>query len=589
MKAFQLKVMLKDSKPPIWRRVIVPAGITFSQLSMILNTVMGWSGAHLFEFEFYHLELHILEDADDATGFGRYDSLEASTTYIREYLEENDWFTYIYDMGDYWQHRVTVEKVLTDYENNYPQVIKFKGDCPPDDSGGIYGFYEKLDIAADESNPDHEEVQAWLDEQGCPNPYSLEEVNETLKGCFFYIWGKGEKRPQEEIFESMMGGEYGLHATKRDKNKNGQIIRSSAHEAEDSLRRMADLMKAYQEMLEKGGEMTLDETEAAGERERPSLKEIMSDYEKKDILEIAKTKGIQGTSGCNKESLIEKVVLHMTRPEIAELYFACLTDEEIRVFEECAKEKEPCELEEDDELDKLGEAGYLGLTSDLEYLVPAETVKVYEQISGPEFDKKRKKMGFFLVCLRTAGLLYGITPLEVIVKLTQTNPEEAMDEQEVVEMLGKIPPEYRDFVLKDKKVYLNSLWPDDHGLLQEQGDLPFYIPSAEEIRQVEKIGWIIDFDRMGAVRAELVQKIGAGEEAAAFACSQIACCFVAGGSLEDAEEILEACGIAVKGEKKRKPLLDILRKTRNHTRMTTNRGFTFREILEQALERNRKK
>ena len=57
MKAFQLKVVIKDSKPPIWRRVIVPAGITFSQLSMILNEAMGWSGEHLCEFEFYHLRL----------------------------------------------------------------------------------------------------------------------------------------------------------------------------------------------------------------------------------------------------------------------------------------------------------------------------------------------------------------------------------------------------------------------------------------------------------------------------------------------------------------------------------------------------
>lgn len=42
MKAFQLKVMIKNSKPPIWRRVVVPSGITFSQLSMIFNEVMGW-------------------------------------------------------------------------------------------------------------------------------------------------------------------------------------------------------------------------------------------------------------------------------------------------------------------------------------------------------------------------------------------------------------------------------------------------------------------------------------------------------------------------------------------------------------------
>ena len=65
MKAFQLKIVIKNSKPPIWRRVLVPAGITFSQLSMILNEVMGWSGYHLFEFEFYHEKIRLTEDIEE--------------------------------------------------------------------------------------------------------------------------------------------------------------------------------------------------------------------------------------------------------------------------------------------------------------------------------------------------------------------------------------------------------------------------------------------------------------------------------------------------------------------------------------------
>lgn len=71
---------------------------------------------------------------------GDFDTIEASKTYIREYLEDNDWFTYTYDMGDDWQHRVTIEKIIDDYENDYPMVIKYKGNCPLEDCGGIYGY-----------------------------------------------------------------------------------------------------------------------------------------------------------------------------------------------------------------------------------------------------------------------------------------------------------------------------------------------------------------------------------------------------------------------------------------------------------------
>lgn len=86
------------------------------------------SGYHLFEFEFYHLELQIREDDNmmDFAPFGNFDLLEASGTYINEYMEGQEWFTYTYDFGDDWSHRVTIEKVIKDYPYNYPCVIKYK-------------------------------------------------------------------------------------------------------------------------------------------------------------------------------------------------------------------------------------------------------------------------------------------------------------------------------------------------------------------------------------------------------------------------------------------------------------------------------
>ncbi|MDO4677688.1 MAG: plasmid pRiA4b ORF-3 family protein, partial [Eubacteriales bacterium] len=55
MKAYQLKIQIKNSHPPIWRRLIVPAGLSFSQLAVILNEAMGWCGYHLFCFELYQV------------------------------------------------------------------------------------------------------------------------------------------------------------------------------------------------------------------------------------------------------------------------------------------------------------------------------------------------------------------------------------------------------------------------------------------------------------------------------------------------------------------------------------------------------
>ncbi len=48
---YQLKITLRGSKPPIWRRVQTVGGVTLSELHAIIQVAMGWDGGHLHEFE----------------------------------------------------------------------------------------------------------------------------------------------------------------------------------------------------------------------------------------------------------------------------------------------------------------------------------------------------------------------------------------------------------------------------------------------------------------------------------------------------------------------------------------------------------
>ena len=45
-----LKITLRGSRPPIWRRIEVPADITLFQLHRILQVAMGWTDSHLHQF-----------------------------------------------------------------------------------------------------------------------------------------------------------------------------------------------------------------------------------------------------------------------------------------------------------------------------------------------------------------------------------------------------------------------------------------------------------------------------------------------------------------------------------------------------------
>ena len=47
---YQIKVTLKGSKPPIWRRMQITSDTTLAKLHRILQRVMGWEGSHLYQF-----------------------------------------------------------------------------------------------------------------------------------------------------------------------------------------------------------------------------------------------------------------------------------------------------------------------------------------------------------------------------------------------------------------------------------------------------------------------------------------------------------------------------------------------------------
>lgn len=50
-KYYEIKVTIRESHPPIWRRSRIPANITFNDLAAIIEIAFEWCGYHLYEFE----------------------------------------------------------------------------------------------------------------------------------------------------------------------------------------------------------------------------------------------------------------------------------------------------------------------------------------------------------------------------------------------------------------------------------------------------------------------------------------------------------------------------------------------------------
>ena len=59
-------------------------------------------------------------------------------------------FRYEYDFGDGWEHEIVVEQVLLPEPGAaYPQCVKGKGACPPEDVGGVWGYANFLEAIRD--------------------------------------------------------------------------------------------------------------------------------------------------------------------------------------------------------------------------------------------------------------------------------------------------------------------------------------------------------------------------------------------------------------------------------------------------------
>jgi len=185
---YQIQIALKDFKPKIWRRLLIPADTLLSDLHKIIQTSMGWTNSHLHQF-IKDRTYYTVKVKDDDT-WDEMDNVDYKRMKISDLLKtEKQKIKYEYDFGDGWEHDVILEKILVrDEKIKYPICIAGKMSCPPEDCGGSWGYADMLEILKNPAHPEYKEFVDWLDEDFDPEYFDKEEVNESLMaknfGCF---------------------------------------------------------------------------------------------------------------------------------------------------------------------------------------------------------------------------------------------------------------------------------------------------------------------------------------------------------------------------------------------------------------------
>lgn len=173
--AFQLKVTLRNIRPPVWRRVVVDSNATLAHLHSVLQIAFGW--------EDYHL--HIFTADGVAYGVPSPDDWEPVRDGRRMKLNQllrapKDTLLYEYDFGDSWEHVVVLEKILPAPERPTPYCSGGRRACPPEDSGGPWGYASFLEAITDPQHPEHEDYLEWAGGSFDPEAFDMDEVSAEL-------------------------------------------------------------------------------------------------------------------------------------------------------------------------------------------------------------------------------------------------------------------------------------------------------------------------------------------------------------------------------------------------------------------------
>ena len=178
----QFKISLIDSDPLIWRRIQIAETYSFYDLHVAIQDAMGWEDCHLHQFIIYTGAKKRTEQRtfigipDDDSG----DTLAGWETMVSDYLisDEKRRIIYEYDFGDSWEHLIEFEG----YFDKDPEIKKYpiccdgKMACPPEDSGGIGGYYGMLEAITHKEHPDHEEILEWLGDEFNPNEFDKTKI-----------------------------------------------------------------------------------------------------------------------------------------------------------------------------------------------------------------------------------------------------------------------------------------------------------------------------------------------------------------------------------------------------------------------------
>ncbi len=159
-KIVTIKLVLRDIRPQIWREIKAKASTTLHELHYYIQASLGWEAFHLHKFYTYD------EDED--------------ITLMQLIHRNNKEFLYEYDFGDNWQIDIKIGFSKEQKRLLKPVCTAGARAAPPEDCGGIYGYYQILRTMRQRKTKSYK-GQLTCGVKFEPNKFDKRKVNKDLQ------------------------------------------------------------------------------------------------------------------------------------------------------------------------------------------------------------------------------------------------------------------------------------------------------------------------------------------------------------------------------------------------------------------------
>ena len=187
VKAYTLRVELQGVEPLVWRRLVLDGDAMLGKLHNYIQAAMGWTDAHLHEFEVGDKIYAVPHPDDDPER----EIIDERRVRLDRVAKVGDHFSYLYDFGDGWRHRIVVERVdaLDGEQLGYVYVSAGERACPPEDVGGASAYMDFIErISERPLDGEGRRLLRWAGEDFYPARFDRQAANAALLRMAWNRW-----------------------------------------------------------------------------------------------------------------------------------------------------------------------------------------------------------------------------------------------------------------------------------------------------------------------------------------------------------------------------------------------------------------